>query len=89
MNTNIVWDDKKFFGLIGDKEVSVLATTKEPSKGGSDASLCVLFSYPGDDARIYALRWAVGAVLDLGTDDVEKAKGSVQVMVMLEGSDDE
>lgn len=83
------WDDKKFLGLIGDKEVSVLATIKEAAKGDTN-NLCVLFRYNNvEDKNIYALRWKLGAILDLGTDELALAKGSCETMFTMEDGDDE
>ena len=90
MSNSEEWDDKKFFGLIGDKEVEVLTTLKEPEPGGSDTNMCVLFTYPdAEPNNIYALRWKLGAVLDLGTTDLQLAKGSIRTMLMMEASDNE
>ena len=90
MDNDYEWDDKKFFGLIGDKEVAVLATLKEPSAGGDDANMCVLFTYPkAEPPQIYALRWKLGAVLDLGTTELLLAKGSIQTQLMMEESDND
>ena len=87
--SDIKWDDKVFFGLVGDKEVEVLACCDEPVKD-HETNKCVLFKYPkAEDQKIYALRWSLGAVLDLGTTELALAKGSVQTMIMMEDADDE
>tara|TARA_R110002049_G_scaffold258533_2_gene434302 strand:- start:909 stop:1211 length:303 start_codon:yes stop_codon:yes gene_type:complete len=89
----IQWDDKKYNGLIGDTEVEVCATGKEPTPEAAESSMCVLFRYCGREGdaanNIYALRWSLGAVLDLGTDDVAMAKGSVETMILMEESDND
>lgn len=87
--STLKWDDKQFKGLVGDKEVQVLACCDEPVKD-NETNKCVLFTYPNsDETKIWALRWSLGAVLDLGTTELDLAKGSIQTMVMMEDADDE
>lgn len=75
------WIDDKFPGMVGTKEIEVLAQRKE---GGNNAQI-ILFRY-ANKQRVHALRWSVGSVLDLGTDSVDDAKGGIDAMVMMEES---
>ena len=77
------WEDQTKVALIGDIEIDVLATTEEP-----DDSAVVLFRYK-DKPAVYALRWSIGQILELGTDDVALAKGSINTMVMMEAGDED
>lgn len=80
------WDVKsKNRALVGDKLVNMLASRDE---GGGNT--CVLFAYEEDaEQKIYALRWSLGAVVDLGTSDLEVAMGSINTMIIMESADDE
>lgn len=83
------WNDEKYTGLIGDKEIEVVSTMTESGKG--DNARVVLFHYKDqpDKPNVYALRWSVGAIMDMHTDDVKLAKGSMNTMLMMEASDDD
>ena len=83
--TEETWDDTKFTGLIGEHKVHVLSTIKEVSDDSTDTNLVVLFRYADDGGtNIYALRWKLGAILDLGTSDLDAAKGAIMTMFALD-----
>lgn len=87
--SDLKWEDKEFRGLIGDTEVAVLSTLSESGKQ-TDSDKCILLRYVGANTpKIYALRWSLGAILDLGTEDLDVAKGSIQTMLIMEDSDND
>ena len=79
------WDTNGYPGLIGETAIEIVAT--QTFENDSDDAQVVLFRYTGKPA-IYALRWTLGAVIELGTDDPKKAMGSIDVMASMEASDE-
>lgn len=82
------WSDKPFSAMIGEKPVDVLCTqhnTLVDMARNQEADI-VLFRYE-NKTNIYALRWKLGAVLNMGTADIDEAKGSIKAMMSMEASD--
>ena len=79
-----LWSNEKLCGLVGEKEIEILATYTDDSVPNAQ---CVLFRYK-HKPDIFALRWAIGSIIELGTDDIDLAKGSIDAMMEAESSDD-
>ena len=77
------WVTDAFPGMVGTKEIEVLAQRHE----GRENAQVILFRYKGKD-RIHALRWSIGAVLDMHTDNVDDAMGGIDAMLTMEESGD-
>lgn len=81
------WNYKKYPAMIGEKPVEIQASQHKSEKDkahGLDAEV-VLFCYEGKK-NIYALRWSLGAVLNMGTNDMEEAVGGIEAMRSMEAS---
>lgn len=80
------WKDEEYFGLIGDDEIKVLSHLTEPGNN----STVVIFKFTNSEKHgdsLQALRWSVGAIMDMQTADLAQAKGGMNAMIMMEAAD--
>jgi hypothetical protein len=89
MLKKMYWKDSNYSALIGEKPVNIISTQHdcEEDMHKNQEAQVVLFCYQGK-TNIYALRWTIGAVLNMGTTDAAEAQGSIQAMASMESSDE-
>ncbi len=81
------WRHETFPAMIGLKPVAILASLhlSEANCSSNVDAQVVLFRYEGRK-NIYALRWSLGAVINMDTKDIDEAVGGIEVMRSLEAS---
>ena len=84
------WVDEESKGFIGVRGVNIVSTLLQEPYGQEDDLQVncevVLFHYD-DSKALFAMRWSLaGACVDLLTEDLEKAKGSIQTMMIMEAA---
>ena len=89
MNKKMYWRDSNDSALIGEKPVDLLASQHESERDRdkNQEAQVILFRYEGK-TNIYALRWSMGVVLNMGTTDIAQAQGAVAAMASMESSDE-
>lgn len=82
----LIWRDQKMNVEIAERKAKIVLTAgvKDRYSGmAPNAEICV-FKFE-DEPSYKAIRWRVGAIIDLRTDDLAHAKAALDAMLQLEG----
>lgn len=88
-STKLYWNDTRHTGMLGGKKLIIHASLQESDPEQDDDPMdarAVIYSV-GEDEQLILLRWAVGASVELPTNNLIHAKNAVMAMLRMETND--